>query len=129
MKKGKNPDEKAAKEIAEAAALEGARLATLVSLLNISDEGKDALLYLLEECTMEEVEKVSDVLMALLLEYETKKEDEKFAKEMAKLRARWEAKEDRIVKRSMASLRKLEEALNKKIGIETSDVTDVTIDS
>ena len=120
MAKVKNPDEKAAKEMAGAAVELGARLAMLVSLLNISDEEKEAFTYLLEECTLEELEKIEDVLKARFLQEATKKEDEKFAKEMEKLLEKWEKKEAKIAERTTRSLRKLEEELNKKIGVQTN---------
>ena len=115
MLKGKTLDEKAVKEMAEAAVLLGARLAGLVSLLKISDEGKDALLHLLEECTVEELVIISDILETLYLESQTKNVDEKFAKEIERVRAKWEKKEDHLAERALAKIQKLEEELNKKI--------------
>ncbi|MDP3784684.1 MAG: hypothetical protein Q8R12_01245 [bacterium] len=115
MLKKQNPDEKAAREISEEAVGLGMRLATLISLLKISDDGKDALLYLLEECTMEELEKISDVLEAFYAESQTKQVDEKFAKEAEKLRIKWEKKEGRLAERAVAKIQKLEEELDKKI--------------
>ncbi|MEK7479180.1 MAG: hypothetical protein AAB634_01445 [Patescibacteria group bacterium] len=115
MLKGKTSDEKSVKEIAEAAVLTGARLAGLISFLKISDEGKDALLYLLEECTVEELVIISDILETLYLESQTKNVDEKFAKEIERVRAKWEKKEDHLAERALAKIQKLEEELNKKI--------------
>ncbi|MFH1192696.1 MAG: hypothetical protein V1656_00010 [Candidatus Jorgensenbacteria bacterium] len=71
--------EEEAQKTAEA---HGRRLGFLIATLNVSDETKQALLALLPAMTLEQIDRLSELLVKAFVNEQTKEFDEDFAREL-----------------------------------------------
>ena len=98
-------------ELEELAKAKGQRLAFLLSAANIDDEQKEAWLTLLPEMSLEQLEKLLDVLEAQYLNQQTKDIDKEFAKDLTNIKNEYDQKEADLEKDTIEKMRKLTENL------------------
>ena len=98
-------------ELEELAKAKGQRLAFLLSAANIDDEQKEAWLTLLPEMSLEQLEKLVDVLEAQYLNQQTKDIDKEFAKDLTNIKNEYDQKEADLEKDTIEKMRKLTENL------------------
>ncbi len=95
----------------------GMRLAFLIHNAKISDEVKESLVTLVPEMTPEQLDRLSDLFMADWLNQQTQDIDDKFKRELEKIKALSEKEEEKILAKANTDLNKLEQAfrdLNNK---------------
>ncbi|MDP2812074.1 MAG: hypothetical protein Q8O32_00050 [bacterium] len=98
-------------ELEGLAKAKGQRLAFLLSAANIDDEQKEAWLTLLPEMSLEQLEKLVDVLEAQYMNQQSKNIDEDFKKDLTNIKNEYDQKEADLEKDTIEKMRKLTENL------------------
>jgi len=91
----------------------GARLAWLIQNAKISDEVKESLVALVPNMSAEQLDKLSELFMSDFLNQETADLDEKFKKEIEKLKTQNAKDHEKLQAKAGEELEKLEQKLKE----------------
>ncbi len=91
----------------------GARLAWLIHNAKISADVKESLVVLLPQMSVEQIDKLSDLFMSDFLNQETIDLDQKFAKELEKIKSQQVKDQDKLITSTNNELQELEKKLKE----------------
>jgi len=89
------------------AAKQGQKLGFLIAALNVSDEVKEAFFDLLPHLSLEQLERLTNILESKYLSQQTSGPDEKLKAELEAIKSNSDAQEDAADKEALADLKQL----------------------
>lgn len=101
-------------KIKELVEKKGQKLAFLISEFKIDEETRQAFLDILPSLSLEQIDKLIDILEVKYLDAATRSEDKKFEEELSKIKSDHIKKQEDIDKESIKQLEELEKLLDKK---------------
>lgn len=91
----------------------GQRLGWLIANAPISNDVKESLLTLLPQMTPEQIDRLSDLLLSEFLNNQTRGIDDKFKRELEKIKIQADKEEEKIIASANEDLGKLEQKLKQ----------------
>ncbi|HMB17641.1 MAG TPA: hypothetical protein VKO61_01890 [Candidatus Paceibacterota bacterium] len=94
-------------EVKDQATKHGQKLGILISALDISDEEREAWLSIIDKMSLEQIDRLIDILESKYVHQKTSNLDKKLKEEMEKIQKEYEEKIDEVDQKAIDKIKKL----------------------
>ncbi len=108
-KKGDNAND----QLKDLARAQGEKLGFLIASLDISEETREAFLNMLPEMSVEQIDRLIDILEAKYIDEQTKDIDEQFKKDLRSIRTQYNEQVSKADEEALKDLEELENSLSQ----------------